>query len=125
MITKTNLKKKHYTTFVVYKITNPNGYSYIGATSDLERRIKTYKTEPSVYKNQTTLFNSVIKYGWDKHTIEVILKVDKALSIVEMRDIEMANILLLYYTDPAKCLNSVIKGVDNRHEERQIKINKL
>jgi hypothetical protein len=54
----------------IYKITNPKGYVYIGSTIDLNGRKSKYKNLRCV--SQTKLYNSLKKYGFDKHTFEVI-----------------------------------------------------
>lgn len=55
---------------VIYKITNPNGRIYVGKTKNLKRRISDYKYK---LKQRTSIvINSIKKYGWDNHKIEVI-----------------------------------------------------
>jgi group I intron endonuclease len=54
----------------IYKITNPSGNVYIGQSMDIARRLKTYKNTPNI--SQIKLYNSIKKYGWDKHIVEII-----------------------------------------------------
>jgi group I intron endonuclease len=55
----------------VYKITSPSKKIYIGQSSNLDQRIKDYvKTKHC--KGQVRLYNSLIKYGFENHTFEVI-----------------------------------------------------
>jgi group I intron endonuclease len=54
----------------VYKITNPNGKIYIGSSINIEKRIKHYNSVSC--KNQTKLYNSIKKYGWENHKLEII-----------------------------------------------------
>ena len=54
----------------IYKITSPTGKIYIGQTKNLKRRIYRYKTNDC--KKQVILYNSLLKYGFDKHKMEVI-----------------------------------------------------
>jgi group I intron endonuclease len=56
--------------YVIYKITNPTGRIYIGKTSNLKTRTTAYKNANC--KDQKALYNSIIKYGWDSHILEVI-----------------------------------------------------
>jgi group I intron endonuclease len=56
--------------WVIYKITNPNGRIYIGKTHNLHNRKKQYRYV--AHKNQMLIYRSIIKYGWDAHTFEVI-----------------------------------------------------
>jgi group I intron endonuclease len=54
----------------IYKITNPKGKIYIGQSIDIERRLKEYKNIKCL--SQRKLRNSIIKYGWENHIVEVI-----------------------------------------------------
>jgi group I intron endonuclease len=56
--------------WTIYKITNPKGRVYIGVSSNFSRRIKRYKYKEC--KSQTILLRSIIKYGWDAHSVEVL-----------------------------------------------------
>lgn len=58
----------------IYKITNPKGKNYIGSTTNLKRREKEYKNLKC--KNQTLIYNSLKKYGWENHTFDVIEECD-------------------------------------------------
>lgn len=60
----------------VYKVTNPKGKVYIGSTIDYKRRLVNYET--LVCKNQKKLYNSLLKYGFDKHVFEVLCYCDKS-----------------------------------------------
>jgi len=55
----------------IYKITNPNNEIYIGQSSNINKRWKTYKRLEDV-KTQPKLFNSLKKYGWENHKFEII-----------------------------------------------------
>lgn len=66
----------------IYKITNPNGKIYIGQTIDFERRIKHYKLLKC--KEQPRIHRSLIKYGVENHTFELLQECDKNnLTILE------------------------------------------
>jgi group I intron endonuclease len=54
----------------IYKITNPNGFIYIGKTKNYKNRFNQYKNLNC--KSQPALYNSFIKYGFENHTIEII-----------------------------------------------------
>jgi group I intron endonuclease len=58
----------------IYKITNPNGAIYIGQTNDWSKRFKAYAKEEC--KNQKLLYNSLKKYGWKNHKLELLLYSD-------------------------------------------------
>jgi group I intron endonuclease len=66
----------------IYKITSPNGKIYIGQTIDFERRIKHYKLLKC--KEQPRIHRSLIKYGVENHTFELVQECDKNnLTILE------------------------------------------
>lgn len=54
----------------IYMIKSPSGKIYIGQSVDVTRRIKRYKYFGA--KEQPYLNNSLIKYGFYNHTIEVL-----------------------------------------------------
>jgi group I intron endonuclease len=56
--------------WTVYKISNPQGRIYVGITINPELRKKNYANLEC--KNQKVLYNSIRKYGWDKHNWEII-----------------------------------------------------
>jgi group I intron endonuclease len=77
----------------IYKITSPSGKNYIGQTIDWDQRQKMYKSLNC--KNQRKLYNSIQKYGWDKH--------DKKL--IEECDIKNLNIRERYWQEYYDVLN--------------------
>jgi group I intron endonuclease len=56
----------------IYKITNPKGKVYIGQSINLEKRINQYKTISKSISEQPAIYNSLLKYGIDLHTFEII-----------------------------------------------------
>jgi group I intron endonuclease len=54
----------------IYKITNPTGRIYIGKSIDINKRHIQYKNGHT--KSQPKLHNSLKKYGWLNHKVEVI-----------------------------------------------------
>lgn len=63
---------------VIYKITSPSGKVYIGKTYDLRKRVNAHKCAAKSGKN-LILHNSIRKYGWDAHKLEVIETVEESL----------------------------------------------
>lgn len=57
----------------LYKITNPKGQIYIGSSKQIENRLYSHKKRSS----NKTLRKSIIKYGWNNHTIKII-KINKS-----------------------------------------------
>ena len=66
----------------IYKITSPSKKIYIGQSVDIERRFRTYKSLGC--KTQIILYNSLLKYGIDKHKFEILCE----CNIEELNDKE-------------------------------------
>lgn len=58
-------------TIGIYKITSPSGKIYIGQSRCIRSRWISYKSIESI-KNQTKLYRSFKKYGFNKHKFEII-----------------------------------------------------
>ena len=56
----------------IYKITNPNGKVYIGQSVDINIRLSNYKKLTQSISEQPAIYNSLLKYGVNKHIFEVI-----------------------------------------------------
>ena len=54
----------------IYKITNPNGKIYVGQSINIENRLKQHRFGHDGKK--TRIYNSIKKYGWDSHTIDIL-----------------------------------------------------
>ena len=68
----------------IYKLTAPNGKVYIGQTDNLRRRHTDYASGRC--RGQKLLYNSIQKYGWDAHRVEVLFEgpaSDKHLNLLE------------------------------------------
>jgi predicted GIY-YIG superfamily endonuclease len=105
--------KKNYEGFIIYKIENPDKQVYIGATTNLERRLKTYNGDTRVFKNQTGLLESITKWTFIKHKITILKTFVGPFSIQDINREEMAIIELYYHKDKTKLLNKVVKGIDH------------
>jgi group I intron endonuclease len=64
---------------VIYKITSPKNRIYIGKATDFRTRINGHKCASKKEKLNTILYNSIRKYGWDAHLVEIIETVEKEL----------------------------------------------
>ena len=58
----------------IYKITNPEGKAYIGLSKEIEKRWKSHKNLQ--FQGNELLRESLIKYGGDSHSFEVIEEID-------------------------------------------------
>lgn len=63
---------------VIYKITSPSGKVYIGQSWDWIKRKSVYKRLACA--GQRKLYNSLVKYGYDNHEIQVICELPKDVS---------------------------------------------
>jgi group I intron endonuclease len=90
----------------IYKITNPNGRVYVGASKDIDKRWSVdYKYACNV-KSQKKLYRSFNKYGIDAHVFEVVEECD--VDILFEREI----FWIEYYNSFEKGLN-LTKGGEN------------
>jgi group I intron endonuclease len=80
----------------IYKIISPSNKVYIGQSIDIDVRKSHYEKYPSMYKSQTKLNNSILKYGWKEHSFEVI----------EECSIELLNIRERYWQEYYDCINN-------------------
>lgn len=58
----------------IYSITSPSGRVYIGKTFNLSQRLNKYKNLHC--KEQPKLYRSIMKYGWNNHTTNVLVKLE-------------------------------------------------
>jgi group I intron endonuclease len=58
----------------IYKITSPTGSIYIGQTVDVVRRFSQYRRLDMLVKTSPKLYKSLINFGYDAHTFEIIEK---------------------------------------------------
>lgn len=56
----------------IYKIINPTGKIYIGQSTNINKRWLYYKNNFKHINRQPALYNSLAKYGWDKHKTEIL-----------------------------------------------------
>jgi group I intron endonuclease len=56
----------------IYKITNPNGKTYVGQSINIEKRKKSYFSMHKRNNQQIILHRSFLKYGVENHKFEVI-----------------------------------------------------
>lgn len=93
---------------VIYKITSPSGKVYIGQTWNWSIREAFYRTVNC--KSQTKLYNSLLKYGYSSHLVEIICKLPNDISQEVLDRYELiywefykdCNIKLLNCREPGK-----------------------
>ena len=60
----------------IYKITNPEGNSYVGLSKEIEVRWKSHLLNFNSSKHNIKLNESLLKYGGDSHIFEVIEEIN-------------------------------------------------
>lgn len=78
----------------IYKITSPSGRIYVGQSIDIEKRINSYKRLDC--KKQIRLYNSLLKYGFENHFLEVV----EECEIIHLNESER------YWQEYFDCLNN-------------------
>lgn len=103
----------------VYKIVSPSGKVYIGQSSNIRRRITEHLY--SSKKQNTKLYASIRKYGFDSHNIEILF-----LSQSDYEKNRMEQFFINYYDSINKGLNLIdVKGdrksfSGKKHTEEEI-----
>jgi group I intron endonuclease len=87
----------------IYKIVNPKGRVYIGESTHIEKRWQQYKNGHC--NKQWKLYNSIQKYGWEAHKVEVL----EECTIASLRERERYWQLL--HNSIAQGLNLKLTGV--------------
>lgn len=100
----------------IYKITSPSGKIYIGQAVNIYKRWRRYR----LYKceSQPSLYNSLKKYGWEKHKFEILCECKR----------EQLNEFEKYYVDLFQTFNSKFGmnltdggGSTGKHSDETIK----
>lgn len=79
----------------IYKITSPSGKVYIGQSIDIKKRLRAYRYPEQVIK-QRKLYNSLNKYGYEKHKFEIVMQCD----------IEKLDEMEIFYIDAYNTFNT-------------------
>lgn len=93
---------------VIYKISSPSGRLYIGQTRNLRKRINAYKCDIEKNMKDIKLHNSLRKYGWDAHVLEIVEEV--ADELLNEREIHWIAELKTYCYEYPKGLNMTRGG---------------
>jgi hypothetical protein len=90
--------------YILYKITSPSGLVYIGQTSNLKLRLRSYKYCKCT--SQRILFNSIKKYSWDAHEFVILNKLITTPEHIDNLEIEQ----IAYYKNLKISLNIAAGG---------------
>jgi group I intron endonuclease len=97
---------------VIYKITSPTNKIYVGKTYDLRKRINSHKYSAKK-KGNIMLHNSIRKYGWDAHYLEVIETI--ADELLDEREMYWIKELNSFYRNNEKGMNMTLGGDGQRN----------
>ena len=101
----------------IYKIINASGREYIGQTKNFYKRKQSYKK--AYCKTQYLLYNSILKYGWENHIIEKIIRVkDEDANNAEIKYISLYK---TYYED-GNGMNLTLGGHSHHSVETRKKL---
>lgn len=121
MINYKNKELKKYQGFLIYKITNPNGLVYIGATTNLKKRLYTYQKNIKAILKQVNLYKSIKKWGSENHKVSILYRhpANEPLSIELMNILEQKYIFNEYINNRQNLLNIIIKGVSKSWRDNE------
>jgi group I intron endonuclease len=98
----------------IYKIISPSGKIYIGQSWDLKKRFNKYKNLNC--EKQRKLFNSLVKYGFENHIVEIICEFNDDITqdILDQKEIYYIN---EYKNNGFDMLNLASGGSRGKHSE--------
>lgn len=97
---------------VIYKITNPSGKIYIGKTYNLRKRINGHKHCGKKKKTSILLYNSIRKYGWENHHLDILETIDD--SLLNEREMYWIKEFNSYYQNNTMGMNMTLGGDGQR-----------
>lgn len=95
----------------IYKITNPKGLVYIGQSYNVYSRFTRYKKLSC--KSQCRIYNSLVKYGPENHTFELLEQAPKE----QLNQLEINYIWRYDSTNREKGLNLNSGGFNGNHSK--------
>lgn len=87
----------------IYKITSPSGKVYIGQTTNLKRRLNAYRNQ--LCKGQRHLYHSLMKYGAEKHSYQIVHELPNDVTSDILNDLE-----ILYISLYSNCGIALLNG---------------
>ena len=100
----------------IYKITNPTNKIYIGQSVDIKHRTKQYKNLN--VKSQPAIYNSIKKYGWEKHKFEIIEQC--TLELLNEREVYWGNYYNVLSSNGLNCRLGNAGGKMNEKAKKNI-----
>ena len=109
---------------VIYMITSPSNNFYIGQTTSFNRRMNAYKNFESI-KNQKALKNSLKKYGFYNHKVDILIECEKCeLDFWECFYIKIFDSFNSGLNSTSGCLTPIRKRGYNLTEQWKLNISK-
>ena len=96
---------------VIYKITSPSARIYVGKAKNLRTRINSHKYATRRGYNYL-INNSIRKYGWDAHKLEILETVDN--SLLNEREVALIEEHNSYFLDNPLGMNMTRGGDGNK-----------
>jgi group I intron endonuclease len=96
---------------VIYKISSPSGRVYVGKAKNLRTRVNSHKCASKKGLN-ILLHNSIRKYGWDAHNLEILEQIDNAL--LNEREVALIKEQNSYFLDNPLGMNMTRGGDGNK-----------
>jgi group I intron endonuclease len=111
---------------VIYKITSPSEKVYIGQSWDWSNRVYSYKNNSC--KNQRKIYNSLLKYGYNNHKVEIVHELPKDISQSILDDYEIlywqfhkdCHIEMLNIREPGRGGKRSKESIEKQRETRKI-----
>jgi group I intron endonuclease len=105
---------------VIYKITSPSNKINIGQTRHWNNRLNSYKN--GWCKGQTKIYNSIRKYGFENHIIDILILFPENIDQISLNFYE--TYWWRYYKDLVyEMMNIKEPGSNRKHSEETKKLN--
>lgn len=101
--------------YTIYKLTDTDGYFYIGSTTQEDLRVRRWNHIAMSKKKNTPMFEHFKKIGWDNVMIE---EIEKGVGTKEDR-LRHETRLILLTKDDEYCLNKRRALVDDKIQARR------
>lgn len=107
----------------IYKIVSPTGRIYIGQTTNIKKRFDSYRLLHC--KTQRKLYNSLKKYGWENHKVDIIYRIHNSNKelLYKLEIIFIAEFNTYYYDNEFYGLN-LTKGGDTKSDYQKYCLSK-
>ncbi len=96
---------------VIYKISSPSGRVYVGKAKNLRKRVNSHKCASKRGLN-ILLHNSIRKYGWEAHKLEILEEVEN--SLLNEREVALIEEHKTYFLDNPLGMNMTKGGDGNK-----------